>query len=312
MKYSKLGNSELEVSNICLGTWPIGGGMGAIEQKDAINAIHASIDNGINFLDTAQMYLDSEYILGKAIKGKRNKIIIASKLSSWKNINDIEKALENSLKNLQTDVIDLYQIHSWQESIPMEDTFSKLLELKEKGYFKYLGVSNFSAKQIEKMNKFSGNQIISSQPHFSILFRHSEKEIIPQSHSLGIGSIVYSPIARGLLSGKYKPGHIFNEDDARHNHHTFEDEHLEKGLRIYNILLEWIKDKGFNPTQLAIAWTLYTDGVTSAICGSKNPEQAISNAKAGEIDLTQDDISEINKLTENISIYELITPKRFS
>ena len=141
---------------------------------------------------------------------------------------------------------------------------------------------------------------------------HSEKEIIPQSHSLGIGSIVYSPIARGLLSGKYKPGHIFNEDDARHNHHTFEDEHLEKGLKIYNILLEWIKDKGFNPTQLAIAWTLYTDGVTSAICGSKNPEQAISNAKAGEIDLTQDDISEINKLTENISIYELITPKRFS
>ena len=104
------------------------------------------------------------------------------------------------------------------------------------------------------MNKFSRNQIISSQPHFSILFRHSEKEIIPQSHSLGIGSIVYSPIARGLLSGKYKPGHIFNEDDcARHNHHTFEDEHLEKGLRIYNILLEWIKDKGFNPTQLAIA-----------------------------------------------------------
>ena len=86
-------NSELEVSNICLGTWPIGGGMGAIEQKDAINAIHASIDNGINFLDTAQMYLDSEYILGKAIKGKRNKIILASKLSSWKNINDIENLL---------------------------------------------------------------------------------------------------------------------------------------------------------------------------------------------------------------------------
>jgi len=312
MKYSILGKDGVKVSKICLGTWPIGGGMGAIEQNDAINAIHASIDNGINFLDTAQMYLDSEHILGKALKGKRDKLILASKLSSWKNICDIEKALENSLKNLQTDYIDLYQIHSWQESIPMEDTISKLLELKSKGLFKYLGVSNFTAKQIKDMNKFSGDQIISSQPHFSILFRHSEKEIIPQSNDLGIGSIVYSPIARGLLSGKYHPGHVFKKDDARHNHHTFENEHLEKGLKIFNILKEWIKDNSYNPTQLAIAWTLYTKGVTSAICGSKNPEQAISNAKAGDIDLTQDDILEINNLTKDISIYDLITPKRFS
>lgn len=312
MKYSILGKDGPKVSNICLGTWPIGGGMGAVEQKEAINAIHASIDNGINFLDTAQMYLDSEYILGKALKGKRNKLVLASKLSSWKNISDIEKAIENSLKNLQTDYIDLYQIHSWQDSIPMEETISKLLELRSKGLFKHLGVSNFTAKQIKNMNKFSGNQIISSQPHFSILFRHSEKEIIPQSKDLEIGSIVYSPIARGLLSGKYRPGHVFNKDDARYNHHTFENEHIEKGLKIFNILKEWIKDHSYNPTQLAIAWTLYTKGVTSAICGSKNPEQAISNAKAGDIDLTQDDISEINNLTKNISIYELIKPKRFS
>ena len=224
---------------------------------------------------------------------------------------DIEKALKDSLKNLQVDFIDLYQIHSWQDSIPMEETITKLLDLKSKGYFKHLGVSNFSSEQIKAMNEFSGNQIISSQPHFSILFRHSEKEIIPESNKLGIGSIVYSPIARGLLSGKYKPGHIFDKDDARHNHHTFENEHLEKGGEIFNLLSEWIKDNRFNATQLSIAWTLYTKGVTSAICGSKNPEQAISNAKAGDIELTQDDISEINKLTENISIYDLITPKRF-
>ena len=111
MEYSILGKNGPKVSKICLGTWPIGGGMGAVEQNDAINAIHASIDNGINFLDTAQMYLDSEYILGKAIKGKRDKLVLASKVSSWKNISDIEKALENSLRNLRTDYIDLYQIH---------------------------------------------------------------------------------------------------------------------------------------------------------------------------------------------------------
>ena len=311
MKYNILGNNGPKVSNICLGTWPIGGGMGKIEQKDAINAIHASIDNGVNFLDTAQMYLDSENILGKALKGKRKNLVLASKLSSWRNTLYIEKALSDSLKNLQVDFIDLYQIHSWHDSIPMEETISILLDLISKGYFKYLGVSNFSSEQIKAMNEFSGNQIISSQPHFSILFRHSEKEIIPESNKLGIGSIVYSPIARGLLSGKYKPGHIFSKDDARHNHPTFDNAQLDNGGEIFNLLSEWIKDNSFNATQLSIAWTLYTKGVTSAICGSKNPEQAISNAKAGDIELTQDDISEINKLTENISIYDLITPKRF-
>ena len=312
MKYNILGNNGPKVSNICLGTWPIGGGMGKIEQKDAINAIHASIDNGVNFLDTAQMYLDSENILGKALKGKKENLVLASKLSSWRNTSDIEKALEDSLRNLQTDFIDLYQIHSWQDSIPMEETITKLLDLRSKGYFKYLGVSNFSSKQIKAMNEFSGNQIISSQPHFSILFRHSEIEIIPESNKLGIGSIVYSPIARGLLSGKYKPGHIFDKNDARYNHHTFQKNQMERGLRIYNILSEWIGDNNYNETQLSIAWTLHTNGVTSAICGSKNPEQAISNAKAGCINLTQEDIFEINKLIKDISIYELITPKRFS
>jgi len=306
MKYNTLGINGPKVSNICLGTWPIGGGMGKVEQKDAINAIHASIDNGINFLDTAQMYLDSEYILGKALKGKRQNLILASKLSSWKNLNDIEEALENSLKNLKTDVIDLYQIHSWQDSIPMEDTISKLLDLREKGYFKYLGVSNFTNKQIVEMNKFSGDIIITSQPNYSIVFRHSEKEIIPQSHKLGIGSIVYSPIARGLLSGKYKPDHKFEENDTRSNHHAFSKDYFERGYKIYEALYEWSKDKNYNVSQLVIAWTLYTEGVTSAICGSKNPEQAISNAKAGDISLTQDELSNINDLTNSLSVFEKV------
>ena len=304
MKYNTLGKNGPKVSNICLGTWPIGGGMGKVEQKDAINAIHASIDNGINFLDTAQMYLDSEYILGKALKNKREKLILASKLSKWNDLKDIELAMQTSLKNLQTDYIDLYQIHSWQELIPMEDTISKLIDLKEKGYFKYLGVSNFTNKQIVEMNKFSGDIIISSQPHYSILFRHSEKEIIPQSHKLGIGSIVYSPIARGLLSGKYKPDHKFEENDTRSNHHAFSKDYFERGYKIYEALYEWSKGKNYNVSQLVIAWTLHTTGVVSAICGAKNPEQAISNAQAGDINLTQDDLDEINKITKELYIFD--------
>jgi len=304
MKYNKLGKNGPMVSNICLGTWPIGGGMGTVSEKDCINTIESSLDQGINFLDTAQMYLESENILGKALEGKRDKIILASKLSSWNSVEDIDLAIENSLRELKTDYIDLYQIHSWKTEIPMEETIARLINLSDKGYFKYLGVSNFNSEQIEEMNSHSGNRIISNQPHYSLLFRNSEIDPIPQSHMLGIGSIVYSPIGRGLLTGKYKPGHNFERNDARFGHTAFSKENFERGYKIYEVLYEWSKDKNYNVSQLVIAWTLHTTGVVSAICGSKNPEQAISNAQAGDINLTQDDLDEINKITKELSIFD--------
>ncbi len=304
MKYNKLGKNGPMVSNVCLGTWPIGGGMGTVLEKDCIKAIDASLDHGVNFLDTAQMYLQSENILGKALVGKRDNIILASKLSSWNSIEDIDLAIENSLRELKTDYIDLYQIHSWKTAIPMEETISRLINLSDKGYFRYLGVSNFNSKQIKRMNKHSGNRIISNQPHYSLLFRNSEIDPIPQSHKLGISSIVYSPIGRGLLTGKYKPGHNFNSNDTRFGHTAFSKENFERGYKIYEALYEWAKGRNYNVSQLVIAWTLHTTGVVSAICGAKNPEQAISNAKAGDINLTQDDLDEINKITKKLSIFD--------
>ncbi|MAR37379.1 MAG: hypothetical protein CL715_03370 [Chloroflexi bacterium] len=304
MKYNKLGKNGPMVSNICLGTWPIGGGMGTVSEKDCLNTIESSLDQGVNFLDTAQMYLESENILGKALGGKRDKIILASKLSSWNSIEDIDRAIENSLRELKTDYIDLYQVHSWKTEIPMEETISRLINLSDKGYFKYLGVSNFNSEQIEEMNSHSGDRIISNQPHYSLLFRNSEIDPIPQSHKLGIGSIVYSPIGRGLLTGKYKPGHNFKRNDARFGHTAFSKENFERGYKIYEVLYEWSKDKNYNVSQLVIAWTLHTTGVVSAICGAKNPEQAISNAQAGDINLTQDDLDEINKMTKELSIFD--------
>jgi len=304
MKYSILGKNGPKVSNICLGTWPIGGGMGHLEQKDAIRAIDASIDEGVNFLDTAQMYLESESIIGNALKEKRGNLILASKLSSWENLEDIDFAIENSLRNLKTDYIDLYQVHSWKESIPMEETIDKLLKLKDKGLFKYLGVSNFSSEQIERINKYTNNQIISIQPHYSILFRYSEIDPIPQSEKLGIGSIVYSPIGRGLLSGKYKPGHKFDQNDTRANHNAFKKDYFERGYKIFESLKNIAKDKNCNVSQLVIAWTLQTKGVVSSICGAKNSEQAISNAKAGDISFSKNELQAIENLTKPFSVFE--------
>ncbi len=164
--------------------------------------------------------------------------------------------------------------------------------------------SKFESEQIEEMNSHSGDRIISNQPHYSLLFRNSEIDPIPQSHKLGIGSIVYSPIGRGLLTGKYKPGHNFKRNDARFGHTAFSKENFERGYKIYEVLYEWSKDKNYNVSQLVIAWTLHTTGVVSAICGAKNPEQAISNAQAGDINLTQDDLDEINKITKELSIFD--------
>ena len=188
----------------------------------------------------------------------------------------------------------------------MEDTIDRLLQLRDKGYFRYLGVSNFYSEQIERINKFSSDQIISSQPHFSILFRYSELDPIPQSHNLGISSIVYSPIGRGLLSGKYKPGHKFNQKDTRANHHAFGKDYFERGYNIFKSLESFALERSIEVSQLVIAWTLYTNGVVSAICGAKNSEQATSNAQAGDIELTQDELIEIEKLTKSFSVFEKV------
>ena len=325
MRQHKLGNTGISVSEICLGsmTWGTQN-----DFSDARTQINMAVEHGVNFVDTAELYPttplseatqgETEAIIGKYMAEQkcRKDLIVATKvggsgISHLRNGSKItpetiSQALDQSLTRLKTDYIDLYQVHSWKTEIPMEETISRLINLSDKGYFKYLGVSNFNSEQIEEMNSHSGDRIISNQPHYSLLFRNSEIDPIPQSHKLGIGSIVYSPIGRGLLTGKYKPGHNFKRNDARFGHTAFSKENFERGYKIYEVLYEWSKDKNYNVSQLVIAWTLYTEGVTSAICGSKNPEQAISNAKAGDISLTQDELSKINDLTNSLSVFEKV------
>ena len=292
--YRTLGVQGPKVPVICLGTWPLGGGMGVLDKNQVVKTVHASIDAGVTFIDTAESYLSSEESLGEALEGRRNKVFLATKLSGDHSIAHIKKALEQSIKTLKCDYIDLYQIHTWKSEWKIEDTLAELLKYRDQGTIRYIGVSNFSANQISRSNTVA--KIQSCQPHYSILFRASKSDPIDHCKENGIGVIVYSPIARGLLTGKYKLGHEFPLDDHRRHHKAFAKEYVSKGVKVANELSRWAKDHGRTGTELAIAWTLATPGVTSAICGAKNPAQALQNAAAGSWLLTKTQLNEIETL----------------
>ncbi len=208
-----LGQDGPAVTVICLGTWGLGGGMGAIEEKQAIRTVHAALDAGTNFIDTAEGYLTSESMLGKALAGRRDRVILATKLSGEHSPQHIRTAIENSLHQLRTDYIDLYQIHHPDPRWPIAGTMAELVKLKEEGKVRYLGVSNFSVEQMAEAAAYG--PIASSQPHYSMLFRTVEQDHLPYCLEHEIGVMVYAPLTRGMLSGKYKASHVFSEEDDR-------------------------------------------------------------------------------------------------
>ncbi len=208
-----LGRHGPGVSVICLGTWPLGGGFGAIDEEQAIRTVHAALDAGANFVDTAEGYKASEATLGKALAGRRDQVILATKLSGDHSRQHIRAAVENSLRQLRTDYIDLYQIHRPRPQWPIEDTMAELVKLQEEGKVRYLGLSNFDVEQTAAA--LAHGPIASSQPHYSMLYRGIEDDLLPYCLDQGIGVMVYAPITRGLLSGKYRASHAFAPDDDR-------------------------------------------------------------------------------------------------
>lgn len=294
-----LGPAKLEVSTICLGGWPLGGGMGAIDEKQAIRVVHAALDNGINFIDTAEGYRTSESIIGQALAGRRDDVILATKLSGEHSSTHIRTAIENSLRQLRTDYIDLYQIHYPSSIWPIAETMAELSKLKDQGKIKSIGVSNFSVEQLAEASVHG--QITSAQPQYSMLFRGVERDLLPYCLTNGIGTMVYGPIARGLLSGKYSTSHVFISDDDRATHPSLTKAVRQAAVQICSRLEPWVQDHGYTLAQLAIAWTLAQPAVTTAICGAKTPEQVVENCEAGRWQLTHGEIEEINALIEGLS-----------
>ena len=296
MRTRKLGKDGPEVPVICFGAWPIGGGMGDVDEQQAIAATHASIDSGVTFIDTAESYRTSEGILGRALEGRRGDVFLATKLSGDHSVEHIRTAMANSLKALRTDYVDLYQIHGPKPEWPIEDTMGELVRFRDEGKVRYLGVSNFSAEQTEEALQYGS--INSSQPRFNMVQSDARENLLPYCLERGIGVIAHSPLAKGLLTGKYRAGHKFPEGDERHNHQNYPAPVMNKAFGIAESLRAWASDHGRSLADLAIAWTLAHPSVTSSIVGAKTPEQARMNAAAGDWELSESDLSEIDALIQ--------------
>ena len=291
METRRLGKDGPDVPVICFGALPLGGGMGELPEGQAIATVQAAIDAGMSFIDTAEGYHASESIIGKAIIGKRHGLFLATKLSGDHSPGHIARAVENSLKALGTDYIDLYQIHHPDPNWPIEGTMEHFLRLVERGVVRYIGVSNFSPEQTQVA--LNCGPVYSSQPIYNMFYRDAEESILPFCLENGIGVIPHSVLAKGLLTGRYIPGHQYAPDDERSRHEPFKGELFESIYKIAGRMSDWAADHGRDLVQLAIAWTLAHPAVTSAIVGARTPEQVYHNAMASDWALGETELREI-------------------
>ena len=321
MKYNLLGNTGLKVSELCLGTMTFGGkgfwtAIGTLEQQAVDQLVGSSVEAGINFIDTANVYSEglSEEMTGKAIRNlglKRDELVIATKVRGRMGDNPnsvglsrkhIMHEVDASLKRLNMDYIDLYQIHGYDELTPMEDIIDTLDILVKNGKIRYAGCSNLAAWQIMKATSYSTynrlTKFASLQAYYTIAGRDLEREIIPVLKDQNLGLMVWSPLAGGLLSGKYsrKGG----DSEGRRVSFDFPPVNKEKAFDVIDVLEEIAKEKGTSVAQLALAWLLHQPAVTSVIIGANKPEQLEDNLNATKVVLTAQELQkldEVSKLT---------------
>jgi aryl-alcohol dehydrogenase-like predicted oxidoreductase len=310
MRKRKLGNSDLEITPIGLGAWAIGGGgwefgWGPQDDDESIATIHAGLDQGINWIDTAAAYGlgRSEEVVARALKSRSQRPYVFTKCSLvWGQDGKIGHSLkpasirrecEASLRRLQVDTIDLYQIH-WPIPDPdIEEGWTELAKLKEEGKVRYIGVSNFDASQMRRASRIA--PITSLQPPYSLLARQIEGETLSFAAAHKIGVIVYSPMASGLLSGKMTRDRIARlpEDDWRKYDLKFREPMLSHNLRLAELLREIGLRHGWTAGEVAIAWTLHNPAVTGAIVGVRRPQQVPEIVGAGSIRLSAGEMGEI-------------------
>lgn len=310
MQTQQLGDSDLNITSIGFGAWAIGGGdwaygWGSQDDTESIGAIHRALDAGINWIDTAAVYGlgRSEEVVAKALKGRSNRPYLFTKCSMiWNENRDISHSLkaasvrrevEASLRRLQVDVIDLYQIH-WPDPDPeIEEGWTTLAQLKAEGKVRYIGVSNFSIQQMERVEAIA--PITSLQPPYNILTRAIEKEVLPYAAKHNIGVIVYSPMKSGLLTGTMTSERAAKlpADDWRSKNPEFQEPRLSKNLTLAELLREIGKRHGRTTGEVAIAWTLRHPVVTAAIVGARSAKQVDGVLGAGEFRLSPAEIGEI-------------------
>lgn len=330
MEYRKIGDSDLRLSVITFGAWAAGGWMwGGTERGEAIDAIKAAYNAGVTSIDTAPIYGQglSEEIVGEAVKSmprdkvqiltkfgmrwdlNKGKLAMHSKDNSGKPIDiykyagkeSIIKECEDSLKRLGTDYIDLYQIHWPDITTPIQESMEAVARLIEQGKIRYAGVCNYNAEEMEEAAKYI--KLVSNQVPYSMVKRETEAETVPYCRRNNKSILAYSPMERGLLTGKMKPGYQFADDDHRASIYLYKDENLQKVSDFLDKIKPIAEDKKATLSQLVLKWIVSQPGITIALAGARNSKQATQNAAAADIQLSQ---NEIDLITKHVNELKLI------
>ncbi len=330
MKLRPLGQSGIQASAVGLGTWGIGGWMwGGADEERSVRAMHAAIDHGVNLIDTAPIYGFgwAEVVVGNAVHDRRDKVVLASKCGMVVNApggrsffrstsigghphghipvdiylhpDSIREETERSLERLQTDRIDLMQTHWQEEETKREDTMAALLKLKDEGKIRAIGVSNATPQQMEEYR--AAGQLDSDQEKYSMLDREMENKNLPYTREHGIAMLAYSSLALGVLTGKIDAETTFNDGDLRKTNPRFSKENLAKVQAMLDKIRPVAEAHDASLAQLVLAWTIAQPGLTHALVGARDPKHAEANAKAGTIELSDD---QLRSVTEAVDGYD--------
>lgn len=326
MEQRRLGNSDVTVTPMAFGAWAIGGWMwGGAEEAESIKAIKAAFDAGITTIDTAPIYGFgySEELVAKAMKGiPRNQYQILTKFGmnwesadgefffdstdnngkpikiyKWSSKERVIKECEDSLRRLQTDYIDLYQIHWPDSTTPISETFEAVQDLIEQGKVRAAGVCNYNTDLVAEA--LDTIQLASNQVPYSLIFRDIEKGVVPQAIEKGLGIIAYSPLQRGLLTGKIKPGHQFNEGDTREGNRFYTDENIRRTNELLEKIRPIAEAHHATLSQVILNWTMHQPSIACVLAGARNEQQVTDNAKALTISLSNEEINYITELSSS-------------
>jgi len=309
METRKLGNSGMMITRMGLGAWAIGGewqyGWGPQDDEQSVRTIHKALDMGINWIDTAAAYGtgNSEKVVARAVRERSEKPYVFTKcslvwdengkISGVLKADSVRREAEASLKRLGVDAIDLYQIH-WPNPDPdIEEGWQTLADLRREGKVRWIGVSNFSAEQIERAQSIA--PLTSLQPPYSLIARNVEKEILPYCREQNIGVIAYSPMGSGILTGKMTHDRVaaMADTDWRKRSPQFQGARLDRHLELVEILRSIGQRQGRTPAEVAVAWTLLNPAVTAAIVGMRRPDQVDGVIHAPEVELAAEDVDRI-------------------
>jgi aryl-alcohol dehydrogenase-like predicted oxidoreductase len=309
MEYTHLGETDLCVSTIAYGTWQFGGDWGSVDMQGGQAAIRRALESGITLFDTAQAYGfgASERVLGEALKpeltSRRDTIILATKgglrmegdtllrdaSAAW-----LRQGVEQSLRNLGVEYIDLYQVHWPDPYTPIEETASALAQLAQEGKIRYVGVSNYAVEQVQAFERI--RKIDTLQPPYHLFRRDIERAILPYCQEHGIGVLVYGPLGHGLLAGSYTPQTTFASDDWRSKSLVFHGDLFARNLAAVERLKGVAERQGITVAQLAVAWVLANPAVDVAIVGARSPRQIEQTALAADVHLTPGTLGEIERI----------------